>query len=149
MTFNFHPVFVVIQLLSHVRLCNPMNRSTPDFPVLHHLPEFTQTDVHWVSEWCHPTISSSVVPFSSCPQSFPASRSFLMSQLFTSGGASASAAVLPMNTQDWFPLGLYSSFGIYMDILSLDYFMLGWKKKKKINKLVVMFPGTWEFMTFC
>ena len=60
--------------------------------------------------WCHPTISSSVVPFSSCLQSFPASGSFQMSQLFTSGGqsigVSASASVLPMNIQDWFPLGL-------------------------------------------
>ena len=62
-----------------------------------------------LSRWCHPTISSSVVPFSSCPQSFPASRSFQMSQLFTSGGqstgVSASASVLPMNTQNWSPLG--------------------------------------------
>ena len=62
------------------------------------------------SQWCHPTISSSVVPFSSCLQSFPASRSFSMSQFFASGGqsigASASASVLPMNVQDWFPLGL-------------------------------------------
>ena len=60
-------------------------------------------------QWCHPTISSSVIPFSSCPQSFPASGSFQMSQLFTSGGqsigVSASASVLPMNIQDWFPLG--------------------------------------------
>ena len=59
--------------------------------------------------WCHPTISSSVIPFSSCLQSFPASGS-LMSQFFKSGGqsigASASASVLPMNIQDWFPLGL-------------------------------------------
>ena len=59
--------------------------------------------------WCHPTISSSLVPFSSCPQSFPASGSFQMSQLFTSGGqsvgASASASVLPVNIQDWSPLG--------------------------------------------
>ena len=58
---------------------------------------------------CHPTISSSVVPFSSCPQSFPASGSFPMSQLFTSGGqsigVSASTSVLSMNTQDWSPLG--------------------------------------------
>ena len=57
------------------------------------------------SRWCHPTISSSVVPFSSCPQSFPASPSFLMSHLFASGGqstgVSASTSVLPMNTQDW------------------------------------------------
>ena len=59
-----------------------------------------------LSQWCHPTISSSVVPFS-CPQSFPASGSFPMSQLFTSGGQSiaVSASVLPMNTQDWSPLG--------------------------------------------
>ena len=62
-----------------------------------------------LSWWWHPTISSSVVPFSSCPQSFPASRSFLVSQFSISGGqsiaASASASVLPMNIQDWFPLG--------------------------------------------
>ena len=61
------------------------------------------------SWWCHPAISSSVVPFSSCLQYFPASGSFPMSQLFPSGGqsigVSASASVLPMNTQDWFPLG--------------------------------------------
>ena len=61
------------------------------------------------SQWCHPTISSSVVPFSPCPKSFPVSGSFPMSQFFASGGqsigASASASVLPMNIQDWFPLG--------------------------------------------
>ena len=61
------------------------------------------------SRWCHPAISSSVVSFSSCPQSFQASGSFQMSQLFTSGGqsigASASTSVPPMNTQDWSPLG--------------------------------------------
>ena len=60
--------------------------------------------------WCHLTISSPVVPFSSCLQSFPSSGSFLKSQLFTSGGhnigTSASASVLPMSIQDWFPLGL-------------------------------------------
>ena len=61
------------------------------------------------SWWCHPTISSSVVPFSSCLQSFPAPGSFPMHQFFASGGqsigASASASVLPINIQDWFPLG--------------------------------------------
>jgi len=61
------------------------------------------------SQWCHPAMSSSVVPFSSCPQSLPASGSFPMSQLFASGGqsngVSALASVLPMNTQDWSPLG--------------------------------------------
>ena len=62
-----------------------------------------------LSWWCHPTVSSSVVPFSSCLQSFPASRSFQMSQFFSSGGqsirVSASASVPPMNIQDWFLLG--------------------------------------------
>ena len=67
-----------------------------------------------LSRWCHPTISSSVVPFSSCLQSFPASRSSPMSQFFTSGdqsiGASALASVLPMNIQDWFPLRNWRNF---------------------------------------
>ena len=62
-----------------------------------------------LSQWCHLTISSFVIPFSSCPQSFPTSGSFQMSQLFTSGGqntgVSVSTSVLPMNTQDWSPLG--------------------------------------------
>ena len=62
-----------------------------------------------LSQWYNPTISSSVIPFSCCPQSFPASGSFQRSQFFTSGGqsigVSASRSVLPMNVQDWFPLG--------------------------------------------
>ena len=77
-----------------------MDCSTPGFPLHHQLPS---------SWWCHPTISSSVIPFFSCLQSFPAPGSFQMSQFFTSGGqgigTSASASVLPMNTQDWSPLG--------------------------------------------
>ena len=69
-----------------------------------------------LSQWCHPTMSSSVVPFSSCPQSFPASGSFPMSQFFASGGqsiaVSALASVFPVNIQDWFPLGWSSlTFG--------------------------------------
>ena len=63
-----------------------------------------------LSQWCYPNISFSVIPFSSCPQSFPASGSFQMSQLFASGGqsirASASSSVLPVNIQGWYPLGL-------------------------------------------
>ena len=81
-------------------LCNPMNHSMPGLPVHHQLPEFTQTHVH-------PAISSSVIPFSSCL--LPASGSFPMSQLFAWGGqsigVSALAPVLPMNIQDWSPLG--------------------------------------------
>ena len=87
-----------------------MNSSIPGFPLLHCLLEFAQTCL--LSQWCHPTISSSVAPFFSCLPSFPASGSFPMSQLFTSGdqsnGASASATVLSVNIQGWFPLGLTS-----------------------------------------
>ena len=89
-------------------LCDPMNRSTPGLPIHHQLQEFTQTYVHWVGDAIQP-ISSSVVPFSSCPQSLPASGSFPMSQLFTCGGqsigVSASTSGLPTNTQDWSLLG--------------------------------------------
>ena len=69
-----------------------------------------QTHIHPLSQWCHPAISSSVIPFFSCLQYFPASGSFLRSHFFTSGGqsigVSASASVLTMNIQDWFPLRL-------------------------------------------
>ena len=81
-----------------------MDCSTPGHPVHHQLPELAQTHVHWVGD----AISSSVVPFS-CLQSFPVSGSFLNSQFFVSDGqsigVSASASVLPMNIQDWWPLG--------------------------------------------
>ena len=93
---------------SCLTLCNPMNLSTPGLPVHHQLLEFAQTQ-RPSSRWCHPAISSSVVPFSSCPQSLPASESFPVSQLFAwsgqSIGVSASISVLPMNIQDWSPLG--------------------------------------------
>ena len=100
--------------VSHVWLCNCMHCSMPGFPVHHQLPQLTQTHVHWVSDaiqlsHSHPTISSSAVSFFSHPQSFPASGSVQMSQFFASGGqtigVSASTSVLPMNIQDWFPLG--------------------------------------------
>ena len=88
-------------------LCDPMNRSMPGLPVHHQLPEFTQTHVRRVGDAIQP--SHPVFPFSSCSQSLPTSGSFPMSQLFTWGGqstrVSASASVLPMNTQDWSPLG--------------------------------------------
>ena len=83
-------------------LCDPMDCHTPGLPVHHQLLEFIQTYVHW-------TTSSSVIPFSSCRQSFPASGYFPMSQFFESGGqsigVSASTSILPMNIQYWFPLG--------------------------------------------
>ena len=99
---------VVVQSLCHLTPCDPMNCSTPSFPVLHYLSQFAQIHVHWVTNAIQP--SSSIIPFSSYPQSFPASGSFPMSRLFASGGqsigASASKSVLPMNIQCWFPLGL-------------------------------------------
>ena len=109
------------QSLSHVTLCDPMDCSTPGFSVLHHLSEISQTHVLWVSDG-HPTVSSSVIPFSSYLQSFPASGSFLMSWLFSSRGqsigASASAWVLLMNIQDWSPLGLSSLIFLHSNRLS-------------------------------
>ena len=92
-------------------LCNPMDCSPPGFPILHYLPEFAQTHVHWISDAIQPSHPLSPA-FSFCPQSFPASVSFPVSWLFASGDqsirvfTSASASVLPMNIQDWFPLGL-------------------------------------------
>ena len=82
-------------------LCDPMDCGTPGFPVLHHLPVCSNSCP--LSQWCHPTISSSVIPLSSCLQSFPASGSFLMSLFFTSSGQSigVSASVLQMNIQGW------------------------------------------------
>ena len=82
-------------------LPDPMDCSIPGLPVLHCILElFKLCLLMW---WCHPTISSSVVPFSSCLQSLPASGSFPRSQFFTPGGQSIE--VLPENIQDWFPLG--------------------------------------------
>ena len=86
-----------------------------------------------LSQWCHPTISSSVVPFSSCLQFSPASGSFQMSQFFASGGqsigVSASASVLPMNIQDWFLLG-----------------WTGWiyLQSKGLSKVQTTWPASWE-----
>ena len=99
--------FSSVQLLSHVRLfVTPWTaacQASYPSPTARVYPNLCP-----LSWWCHPIISSSVIPFSSCPQSFPASGCFLMSQFFTSGsqniGVSASAFVLPMNIQDWFPL---------------------------------------------
>ena len=105
----FADKFNSVQLLSCVQLCDPMYYSTTGLPVHQQLQELTLTQCP-SSQWCHPTISSPVDPFSSFLQSFPASGYFQMSQFFTSGGqrtgVSALASVLPLNIQDWFPLGL-------------------------------------------
>ena len=103
-----------VQSLSRVPLCVTPWTAAPQaslsFPVHHQLPELADTHVHWVDDAIQP---SSVVPFSSCPQSFLASRSFPMSQLFTWGcqsiGVSALASALPMNTQAGLQNGLVGS----------------------------------------
>ena len=98
----------VQSLMGWPTLCDRMDWSTPGFPVLSPTSRACSNSC-LSSWWCHPTISSSVIPFSSCLQSFPASGSFPKSHFFASGGqsigASASASVLPMNIQDWFSLG--------------------------------------------
>ena len=102
-----------------------------------------------LSQWCHPTISSSVVPFSSCLQSFPASGSFPMSQLFSSGGQSigaSAASVLPMNIQAWFPLelnGLISARRISWQrsnhSIVYDYFAFNYWKMKLAVAFIYVF----------
>ena len=98
-------LWFVVQSLSHVWLCNTMGCSTPGLPVPHHLPEFAQVHVHRISDAIQP--SHPVALFSLCLQYFPASGSFPMSPLFASGSQiiEASASVLPMSIQGWFPLG--------------------------------------------
>ena len=95
---NFHFGHLLLFTQSCPTLCDPMNCSTPGFPILHHMPELAQIHVHWVGDAIQP------------PQSFSASGSFSVIQFFTSGSqnirASALASVPPMNIQDWFTLGL-------------------------------------------
>ena len=100
---------VQFSLVTHscLTISDPIDCSTPGFPLPHHLPELAQSCP--LSQRYHPTISSTVTPFSSCLQSFSTSGSFPKSQFFTSRGqsvgVSASVSVLPINIQDWFPLG--------------------------------------------
>ena len=103
------------------------------------------------SQWCHPTVSSSVVPFSSCPQSFPASGSFQMSQLFTSGGqsigVSASASVLPMNIQNWFPLGLTSLISLQSKGLSRIFSNTTVQKHQFFGAQLSLWSNSHPYMT--
>ena len=99
-------LFSSVQSLSRVHLCNAMDCSMPGFPIHHQLSNLTQAHVHRLGDAIQ--LSHPVFPFSSCVQSFLTSGSFPMTQFFPSGGqsigASASASVLPMNIQNWFPL---------------------------------------------
>ena len=107
---SLHSFYCCSVTQSCLTLCNPIDCSTPGFPVHQQLWELAQIHVYQVGDAIQPSHPlSSIVPFSSCLQSFPASGSFQMSQFFTSGGqstgVSASASVLPMNIQDWLPSG--------------------------------------------
>ena len=112
--FISHPVYdILFVLLSHSVMSDslrPHELQHARLPYPSPTPGACSNSWPVMSQWCHPTILSSVVPFSSNLQSFPASGSFPMSQFFTSGGqsigASALASVFPMNIQDWLPLGL-------------------------------------------
>ena len=128
-------------------LCNSLDCSTPGFSVLHYLPEFAQTHAHWINDtilislnqwyqW-YPTILSSVILFSSCPQSFPASGSFPMNWLFSSGGQriGASAPVLPVNIKVLFPLGLTGLITLLSKELSRVFSSTTiWKQEETYHK---------------
>ena len=107
------PCSFVAQSLSHVPLFVTPRTAAHQAPLSPAVSRVRSNSCP-LSQWCHPTISSSVVPFSSRPQSFPASGSFPVSQFFTSGGqsigASVSASVLPMSIQGWFPLVFFFFF---------------------------------------
>ena len=124
-------------------LCNHMDSSVPGLPVLHHLLQFAQIHIQWVGDAIQ---ASSSVSFSffSRPQSFPASGSFTMSQFFALGsqsiGASASASVLPMNIQGWFPLELTVLITLQSKELSRVFSStITWN-----NQLVAAQPSSWS-----
>ena len=97
-------------------LRDPVNHSMPGLPVYHHLLEFTQTHIYWVGD---PAISSSVIPFSSCPQTLPASESFPMSQLFTWGGQNTGVSALASISSEEHP-GLISCRMDWLDLLAVQ-----------------------------
>ena len=121
---------------SRPTLCDPMGCSTPGFPVHHHLPEPAQTHVHWVVMPSNHLILCR--PLLLLPSTFPSIMSFPMSQLFASGGQStgSSASVLPMNIQDWFPLGLTGL--IFLQSKGLE--SSSTPQFKSINSSVLSFP---------
>ena len=121
-----------------------MDCNTPGFLILHYPGIYS--NLCPLSQWCHPTISSSVTPFSSCPQTFPASRSFPRSQLFTSGSQiiGASTSVLPVNIQDWFPLGLAGLISLLSKELSRVFSTTIWK-----HQLFSSQPSLWSNSHIC
>ena len=113
----YHVMSCSLQSLSRVQIFKPhgLQHASPPCPLPN--PRVYSNSCP-LSRWCHPTISSSVIPFSSYLQSFPSSESFTMSQLFASGGQSTGVSiltsVLPVNIQDWFPLGLTGWISLHL-----------------------------------
>ena len=141
-------------------LCDPVNRSTPGLPCPSPIPGVYPNSC-LLSRWCHSTISSSTIPFSSCPQSFPASGSFPMSQFFASGGqsigVSASTSDLPMNTQDWSPLGWTGWISLHQGSQQspltasslLSPLLFHWWAKQTPFSLSLSHGSSPWFVTFC
>ena len=127
---------------SCLTLCDPMNRSTPGLPVHCQLPDLTQTHVHWVGDAIQP--SHSVIPFSSCLQSFPASGSFPMSRLFVSRGQSigGSVSVLPMSIQSWSPLGWTGWISLQSKGLSRVFSNTTVQKQKNSDAQLTIYPNS-------
>ena len=127
-------------------LCDPRDRNMPGSSVLHY-----SSKVCWNScplgQWCHPTISSSVAPFSSCPQSFPASGSFPVSGLLASGDQSsgASVSVFPMNIQRWLPLGLTDLISLLSKGLSRVFSSISFGK----HQFFGTWPSLWSNSLIC
>ena len=143
---DIHAV-IIAQSLSYIQLCDPfwlqhsrLPCSSPSTGVC--------SDSCLLSRWCHPTISSSVPLFSSCPQSFPASGYFPMSHLFASYGqsigASASAPVLPINVKGWFPLGLTGLISQFMGLSRVFFSTTLWK-----NQFFGFQPSLWSNSHIC
>ena len=103
------------------------------------------------SHWCHPTISSSVIHFSSCLQCFPASESFLMNQFFASGGQNigASASVPPMNIKDWFPVRLTGLISLHSKGLSRVFSNTTVQKHQFFSAQLSLWSNSQEFLVFC
>ena len=142
----------ILLLFSCSVVCNSplfMDWSMPGFPVLHYLPVCSNSCP--LSQRCHPTISSSVAHFSSCPQPFPASGSFLRSRLIASSGqsigASVSASVLPMNIQGWFPLGLIGLIPLLSEGLSRVFSSTPVHKHQFFGSQLSSHPVSHPYMT--
>ena len=151
--------YICCSVTSYPTLWDPMGCSTLGFPVPHHLPEFAQVRVHWISDAIQP--SHPLLPLFPCLQSFPASESFPMGRLFASGSqiTGASASILPMNIQSWFPsvltgltslqskglsrvfsstiVGKHQFFGALPSLWPSFYilYMTTWKKDHSLNDM--------------